>query len=183
MGNNLSIPSLESFNKSKELALEEFQKQTPRKMTIHLLSSKLEDCIEFIETFTNEKIGKKNELLEKNIETKINLYSFMNYKIYKDASKLMEEIENKVKINHQDPKANIFSEVLIILDNDDIENQICTINNKFNERIIKNNAHLNPFLILISPKKLNKNGFIKKKTVQYYITWELFQRKKKRKRK
>ena len=37
MGNNLPIQTLENFNKSKNLTLEEFQKQIPRKMIYYHL--------------------------------------------------------------------------------------------------------------------------------------------------
>ena len=71
MGNNLPIQTLENFNKSKNLTLEDFQKQIPRKMTIHLLSSEDEDCIKYIELFTKEKMGKnEKELLENNKKSK-----------------------------------------------------------------------------------------------------------------
>ena len=80
----------------------------------------------------------------------------MNYKIYKDASQLMEEIEIKAENTFKDTQSNIFSEVLIILDNDQIENQINIIRERFkNNKKIKLNPHLNPFLVLISPKELD----------------------------
>ena len=68
MGTSSSLPSLEQINKTKNLSLKEFQEQTPRKMTIHLLSNDRKDCINFIEFFSNEKIGDSKELLEKDIK-------------------------------------------------------------------------------------------------------------------
>ena len=172
MGNNNSFPSLEKFNKTKGLTLEEFKNQIPRKMTIHFLSNESKDCIRFIEFITNEKI-KGNCLLEKDIKNKINLYSFMNYNIYNDASKLMEVIENKIENAFNESKSVIFSELLIILDNDEIKKQIEVIGNRFKENItIQTNNHLNPFLIIISPKKLELRDFLKSKTFQYKITLE-----------
>ena len=100
MGNS-TIPSLEEFNKTKNLTLKRFQEETPRKMTIHILSDNLDDCRKFIEIFTGENLRGKKKLLEKDIEKKINLYSFMNYEIYEKASELMEKIEKKVEFISQ----------------------------------------------------------------------------------
>ena len=185
MGNNNSFPSLEKFNKTKGLTLEEFKNQIPRKMTIHFLSNEPKDCISFIEFITNEKI-KDNCLLEKDIKNKINLYSFMNYNIYNDASKLMEVIENKIENSFNESKSVIFSELLIILDNDEIKKQIEVIGNRFKENItIQTNSHLNPFLIIISPKKIELEDFLKSKTFQYKITlkniFNFFKKKEKEK--
>ena len=179
MGNNIPIQTLENFSKSKKLTLEEFKEQLPRKMTIHLLSSKIEDCINFIDLFTKEKMENKTELLEENIKNKINLYSFMNYKAYDDPSKLMEEIVKKAKNAFEEPDSIYFSEVLIILDNnsnnnnDNIKKQVKIIKDKFNQNDnIKYNSYLNPFLILISPKVVDLEGFLKNKRFQYKITFE-----------
>ena len=179
MGNNIPIQTLENFSKSKKLTLEEFKEQLPRKMTIHLLSSKIEDCINFIDLFTKEKMENKTELLEENIKNKINLYSFMNYKAYDDPSKLMEEIVKKAKNAFEEPDSIYFSEVLIILDNnsnnnnDNIKKQVEIIKDKFNQNDnIKYNSYLNPFLILISPKVVDLDGFLKNKRIQYKITFE-----------
>ena len=58
----------EDYNRIK-LALEKFQKETPRKMTCHILSNKRKDCNRFIEFFTREKILDE-ELKEENIKKK-----------------------------------------------------------------------------------------------------------------
>ena len=173
MDNDSSSQTLNNFNKSKNLTLEEFQMQIPRKMTIHFLSNKAIDCKEFIEFMTNEKIQNSKELLEINIKKKINLYSFMNYKIYEDAKKLMDVIEDKVESNKKKPKVGIFSEVLIILDNTEIEKQINIIKKAFicNETMQTNSYYI-PFLIIISPKKIKLKDFSKSKTFQYRITLE-----------
>ena len=177
MENNTSFPSLENFNKSKKLTLEEFNKQTKRKLTIHLLSDDSSKCIKFIEFFTKEKIENSKDLLEINIKKKVNLYSFMNYKTYEDASKLMEVIEKKVEFvfNNSKPDTDntddFFSEVLIILDNDEIKNQIDIIGNKFKENnYMLTNSYLNPFLIIVSPEEIELSDFIKSKTFQFKMT-------------
>ena len=122
-------------------------------MTIHLLSFNSDNCIKFIEFFTNEKIENSKDLLEINIKKKMNLYLFMNYKTYEDASKLMEVIEKKVEYVYNNPQLGIFSEVLIILDNVEIQKQIDIIKNKFKEnKYMLANSYLNPFLIIVSPK-------------------------------
>ena len=122
-------------------------------MTIHLLSFNSDNCIKFIEFFTNEKIENSKDLLEINIKKKIKLYLFMNYKTYEDASKLMEVIEKKVEYVYNNPQLGIFSEVLIILDNVEIQKQIDIIKNKFKEnKYMLANSYLNLFLIIVSPK-------------------------------
>ena len=109
--NNLP-QTLTSFNKTTNLTLEEFEKELPRIMTIHLLSNELKDCKKFIKKFTGEKMKNTNKL--EDIKKKINLYSFMNYNIYNDVSKLLNEIEEKITKVSKNPKSSIFSEVLII---------------------------------------------------------------------
>ena len=116
MGNK-TIQSLESFHQSKKLTLEMFKKTLPRKMTIHILSNNIKDCIKLVEFFTNEKI-KNFELLEENIKKKVNLFSFMNYKIYGDADLLNKEIKERADNAYYKPLNSIFSEVIIILDNE-----------------------------------------------------------------
>ena len=153
MGNNTSFSSLQNFNKSKKLTLGEFNNQTKRKMTIHLLSCDSDNCIKFIEFFKNKKFENSKDLLEINIKKKMNLYSFMNYKTYEDASKFIEVIEKKVEFVYNNPQLGIFSEVLIILDNVEIQKQIDIIKNKFKEnKYMLANSYLNPFLIIVSPK-------------------------------
>jgi len=82
------------------LSLEKFKNKetTPRKMTIHVLSSSKKNCIELVESLTLIKIPENaDELLEKNLKTKLTLFSFMNYKIYDSANAIMEVIKKKVK--------------------------------------------------------------------------------------
>ena len=95
----------------------------------------------------------------------------MNYKIYTNVSILTSKIEEIVNDAFNKSKTSIFSEVLIILYNLEIKKQINKISNKFkNNNLIKANSHLNPFIIIISPKKIELKDFIKSKTFQYKIT-------------
>ena len=131
MGNNPS----KTLDEGSRFSLEQFYKEeTPRKMTIHILSNKIEHCISFVEFLTGLKFPKSsNELLEENIKDKMNLYSFMNYKIYDSDKIIMKTIKEKCKILANNPKAGIFSEVIIVLDNDKINEQIENIKREINE--------------------------------------------------
>ena len=169
MGNNNYSKSLEDFHKSKNMTLKMFQEATPRKMTIHILSNNIKDCVNLVEFLTNQKI-KKLELLEKNINKKTNLFSFMNYKIYKNADLLGGEIEKRINKTNDDPINSIFSEVVIILDNDNLNEQIDKIKELFQSNTIMENPYYVPFLIIISPMNLDLNDFIKSKTFHYKIT-------------
>ena len=73
-----------------------FRNELPRKMTIHILSNNIEDCIKFVELLTGVEFPKNSyQLLETDIDIrkKINLYSFMNYKVYNSPDKLIEAIK------------------------------------------------------------------------------------------
>jgi len=163
------------FNKWK---LDEFQKEIPRKMTLHILSNNRDICVLFIEFLTNEKlIDGSNELLEKQIIKKLNLFSFMNYKIYTKASELMKSIiqviiNDKKNLAPDSPIKSTYSEVVIIIDNSDIKEQIEEIKHTIN---MEDNLNLKqeyycPFFLIISPKELDLKGFIK--TYQYNINLE-----------
>ena len=161
-----------SSNKPKEF--NDFKKQLSRKMTVHLLSNKEEDCIKFIKIFTNKEISNSSkELLEESIKEKINLYSFMNYKIYTDTSKLINEIKNKVEEIQINPKSksSVLSEVIIILNNDQIIKQINELEK--NEDFMELELYFIPFILIISPnEKINLKNFLSSKTFQYKITLE-----------
>ena len=168
MGNS---PEWNEYNKTKVLSLEKFQEETPKKMTIHILSNKKEDCIKLIEFLTKEKVPNNSlELLEKNIQKKINLYSFMNYKIYEDSSTLDKDIAEIVKTISDNPLKKIFSEVVIILNNDKISDQIKDL--RKNNIFSSTNQYYIPFLIIISPVQLNIKGFLRSKIFQYKTTLE-----------
>ena len=82
MGNSSSFSSLDDLNITKKLSLNDFKTQIKRSMTIHILSNLKKECKTFVEIITGEKFrNDSDELLEKDIPKKINLYSFMNYKI------------------------------------------------------------------------------------------------------
>ena len=175
MGNQ-SSKTLDEYN---QFTLEEFYKQeTPRKMTIHILSNKKADCILFAEFLTGQKYpSSSDQLLEKNIKDKLNLYSFMNYKIYDSEKIIMKKIREKSKILVDDPQADIFSEVIIVLDNEKIDEQIKNIKKEINDEPINDKGvvlsmkpNLTPFLIFISPNNhLDLTELIRSKTFQYKV--------------
>jgi len=167
MGNNSAFSAL---NKVECSSLKKFKEDTARKMTIHVLSNKKDDCIHFVEHLTNEKVKKSaNELLEKKIKEKINLYSFINYKLYDSVESLLKYIKELSDFLYNNPKSSkIFSEVVIVLNNDDIKKQIETIKNEIiNDDILQTQPHLNPFFIFLTPNDLNLKGFIPSKTFHY----------------
>ena len=169
MGSDLS-----TLNKVEYSSLKKFQEKTARKMTIHVLSNRRKDCVQFIEHLTNEKMNNTNELLEKDIKEKINLYSFINYKIYNSVENLMDNIKKLSKDLYNSPKsAKIFSEVVIILHNQNIEKQTEQIKNIIiDDDILQTQPHLNPFYIFLTPNALNLKDFIFSKTFHYKIDLE-----------
>ena len=174
MGGKSSTSSKQEDYNPIKLGLEKFQKETPRKMTCHILSNKKDDCIKFIEFFTKEKIL-GDELKEENIEKKINLYSFMNYKVYEDVYELMDQIKEKIKFVSENPtsKKAIYSEVIIILENECINDDLDCIRNFFKKEKI--DSYYIPFLLIISPKKIDLNSFEPSKTFHYKFTlWNLY---------
>ena len=170
MGSN----SLTALNKVECSSLKKFQEETARKMTIHILSNRREDCVQFIEHLTNEKMNYSDELLEKDIKEKINIYSFINYKIYNSVENLMNNIKKLSKDLYNYPKsAKIFSEVVIILHNKNIEEQTKQIKNIIiDDDIMQTQSHLNPFYIFLTPNALNLKDFIFSKTFHYKIDLE-----------
>ena len=139
-------------------------------MTIHVLSNKKEDCIFFVESLTGEKLAQfSDELLEKNIKKKLKLFSFMNYKLYDSPNLIMEKIKEKSKFMDENPKSDvIFSEVIIVLDNEEITQQIEIIKEEiFNDPILSMQSFFNPFIIYLSPHDLDLTDFIPSKTFQY----------------
>ena len=150
------FPSINDFNMTKNLTLEKFNAQTRRKMTIHILSNKIEDCKSFVKLMANEEMQNDNQLLEKDIKIKINLFSFMNYKIYKSSNDLIKEIIEKAHNIAENP-SNIdkYSDMLLILDNEKIFEQIGDIRkelyeNNDNTSFFESNPYLFPFIIFLS---------------------------------
>ena len=82
MGNKNPTPL--PLYEDKPYTLEQFKNETSRKMTLHILSNNKNSCISFVKILTGERniFENSDELLEKDINKKINLFSFMNYKIY-----------------------------------------------------------------------------------------------------
>ena len=160
MGNSSTFPSTDNFNMTKNLTLEEFNAQTRRKMTIHILSDDIEDCKSFVKLMANEEF-ENNQLLEKEIEKKINLFSFMNYKIYTDSTILIKEIIEKAHdININPSNIDECSDVLLILENENIVAQINDIRKelyeiKENKSFFRLNPYLFPFIIFLSKEDLN----------------------------
>ena len=152
----------------KPYTLEQFKNETPRKMTLHILSKNKNSCISFVKILTGEKkiFKKSDELLEKDINKKINLFSFMNYKIYDSADIMMNILIDKVESEEKSE----FSEVVIILPNEDINSQIIKIKEKMNDSDTLNiDPYYNPFFIFCSPNNVDLNGFISSKTFYYKI--------------
>ena len=162
-----SYISVDKYNQTKNFNLEQFQKETPRKMTIHILSKELNDCVNFVKLFTGQKLDNAKELLEREINKKNDLYSFMNYKIYDDSSLLMEQIKKQIEFVENEEA--IYSEIVIILDNEDISKQISNIENNFKEII---ESVYSPFFLIISPLYINLTNFISSKTFQYKFSFK-----------
>lgn len=151
-------------------SLEEFQNATPRKITLHILSKNIEDCSSFVQKLSNKRIRNgKAELLEKNIIKKDSLYSFMNYRIYNEPEMIIQNIKSKCEIISKDPKNKnvLYSEVIIILDNENINKHVEILKDKILNDYIFDEPCYTPFLIFLSPSILNLEGFMPSKTFQY----------------
>ena len=157
-------------------SLENFIKDAiPRKITIHVLSNDRKDCISFVENLTGQKFPElSNELKEENIKDKLNLFSFMNYKIYNSEKVIMEIIKEKSSFIYHNPKSSekIYSEIVVVLNNDEINKQIETIKKEINEipfddedNYLFINPYYIPFLIFLSPNNLD---------LQHYYLQKLF---------
>jgi len=86
----------------------------------------------------------------------------MNYKIYENADLLNKEIEKIVNKANDDPLNSIFSKVIIIIDNEQLNKQIDEIKDLFQNNIVMENQYYVPFLIVITPMNLDLSDFIKK---------------------
>lgn len=180
MGNSSRFPSFENFNNTKNLSVDDFKQLTARKMTIYLLSDENEKCKNFVELITKQKFpDNSTQLLEKNIEKKIDIYSFMNYEIGIDALTIIDKIIKKAKdiSSHPISKKYIFSELILLFDNNNINEQIKIIDKelfkeKQNKMFFKQKPYLLPFLIIISPRNLELQNFLSSKTFQFRINPE-----------
>ena len=171
MSNNILNPLLNEINNLKNFNENEFEKQTPRKMTIHILSDKEKDCKSLAEFLTKEKFPYSRELLCKNIKNKVNLYSYMNYIVYTNASDMMKKMIRKCELAQKEKEKEIFSEVIMIIDNENIYTQIKEIREIINDddNIILQNEYYIPFILIISPRELYLKDFLKTKTFKYEI--------------
>ena len=115
MNNKNSDFVIKEINKNNNLKENQFDKETPRKMTLHILSDKEKDCISLVEFLTKEKFPNSKELLEKNIKNKVSLYSYMNYKIYKNASYMTKEMVKKCRSAQVKIKTLFFLKLLSLL--------------------------------------------------------------------
>ena len=177
MGNKSSFPSFDDFNITKKLSTEDFKKQTKRKMTIHIISNEKEECKTFVELITNEKLGiNADELLEKDIQNKENLYSFINYKIETDAFDAINKIIEKANKSSSNPTLENYScsELIILFDNHNINSQFDIIKkeltlNKKNKMFFKQKPYLLPFLIIVSTQDLIINDILPSRIFQFKI--------------
>ena len=177
MGNESSFPSFDDFNITKKLSTKDFERQTERKMTIHIISDEKEECKTFVELITNEKLGiNADELLEKDIKNKNNLYSFINYKIEIDVSDAINKIIAKANKISSNPTSKNYScsELIILFDNNNINSQFDIIKkeltiNKKNKMFFKQKPYLLPFLIIVSTQDLIINDILPSRIFQFKI--------------
>ena len=153
MGNK----SVVSLSKINCLSLDDFEKQLPRKMTVHILSKNKNDCKVLVQCLTGQTLSNgENELFEKDIKKKLNLYSFMNFKIYEDAHDLMNRLKQYILLVKDKPKSDIgvFSELIIVLNNDKIKEQIDIIKHNMEDDEVITPVYT-PFIIFLSPQNLD----------------------------
>jgi len=172
------------FNITKKLSLDNFKKLITRNMTIHMISNQKEECKALVEMITGEKFkNNSDQLLEKEIEKKINLFSFMNYKLGNNTSDIIDKIIEKAEKISSNPISNQynFSELIILFDNksdnDNIINNFNIIRHKFledmNHKIFfLEKSYFIPFIIILSSKDLILKEFIPSKIFQYKIDLE-----------
>ena len=160
-----------------------FRNELPRKMTIHILSNSIEDCIKFVELLTGVEFPKNSyQLLETDIDIskKINLYSFMNYKVYNSPDKLISYIKKKAQEKKENPanKELNYSEVILLLNCKNIEEYVKTIRGKILKDDILSQDYYTPFIIFLYPYKLDLKDFDKSKTFHYRTSLELIRNEK-----
>ena len=140
-------------------------------MTLHILSNNINDCKKLVENLTGETILQKSEeLLEANIERKIDLFSFMNYNIYDKSETLIEKISRNCKTIQENPERfkYSFSEVVIVLDNEKINEQIKVMTEMIEkDDILDMQSYFSPFFIFLSKRNLDLSSFVKSKRFYY----------------
>lgn len=161
-----------SLSKINCLSLEEFKKRLPRKMNLHILSSKKEDGRELVRLLTGENFySYSDNLFEENIKNKVQIYSFMNYFVYDDAKTLINKINVIISSAKDAPKEKSlnFKEVVLVLNNEKIDQQIKDI-----KKAIDSDDVYFPFLIFLSQSNLKLSGLNPKKTFHYRTTLDSF---------
>jgi hypothetical protein len=141
-----------------------FRNELPRKMTIHILSNNIEDCIKFVEFLTGEEFPKNSyQLLETDIDIskKINLYSFMNYKVYNSPDALIKNIKRTSQEIFEKPanKKLNYSEVILVLNCKNIEEYVKTIREKILKDDILSQDYYTPFIIFLFPYNLDLKDY------------------------
>ena len=97
----------------------------------------------------------------------------MNYIVYKNASEMMKAIIKKSQLAQEDKSKTIFSEMIIIIDNESIFDQIDEIRHQIDgDNDILSSEYYIPFILIISPRDLDLKGFKKNKTFKYDIYLE-----------
>ena len=103
----------------------------------------------------------------------------MNYKIETDISKILDYLIEKANDIRKHPLSNqyIFSELILLFNNKNINEQISMIKDKFimdrkNKIFFKENPYLLPFIIILSNNNLELEGFLPLKTFQFKINPE-----------
>lgn len=96
----------------------------------------------------------------------------MNYKVYDSPTPIMNDIKTKTNDIFNNPQSKLnYSEVILIINNEKINEQINTIKKEIiNDKILSNEIYYNPFIILLSPNHLDLKGFIPSKTYQFKLT-------------
>ena len=93
----------------------------------------------------------------------------MNYRIYNEPEMIIQNIKSKCEIISKDPKNKnvLYSEVIIILDNENINKHVEILKDKILNDYIFDEPCYTPFLIFLSHSILNLEGFMPSKTFQY----------------
>ena len=143
-------------------------------MTIHIISNEKEECKTFVELITNEKLGiNADELLEKDIQKKENLYTFINYKIETDAFDAINKIIEKANKSSSNPTLENYScsELIILFDNHNINSQFDIIKKELtlNKMFFKQKPYLLPFLIIVSTRDIMANDILPSRIFQFKI--------------
>ena len=152
-------------------------------MTIHILSNNIEDCIKLVEFLTGVEFPKNSyQLLETDIDIrkKINLFSFMNYKVYNSPDSLIKAIKRTSQKIFENPanKELHYSEVILVLNCKNIEEYVKTIREKILKDDILSQDYYTPFIIFLFPYNLDLKDYNQSKTFQYRTSLKLILNRK-----